>query len=185
MTIHTMWDEVQPTPADSPTSSRRGDQRTSRAPCESTHLISRVCHLCRGGVPTWEVPSQRQGCCMPWHSYPRSRAGAASCGVTAWGGRSQSGSWGGPLDVSTPTSCPKQGQLWGQTRLLRVCSRQGLKSDVNREPTPSLGTPLSNFPHNGKVLTLYSVRIYLISIYYHCVLFSSHALTQKLSPSSQ
>jgi len=37
----------------------------------------------------------------------------------------------GPQAVSNPTLCPKNGQLWDQTRLLRAWSSGGLKPSMD------------------------------------------------------
>lgn len=61
-----------------------------------------------------------------------------------------------PLEVSSPTSCAKQRQLWGQTRLLRAWSSQVLKTSKDRAGTGSLGNLLHS-QHKLKSFCLYSV----------------------------
>lgn len=165
MTIHTMWNEVNQPLEIVPPLVGEGSRGPPELLVNQHTWFSRVCHLCRCGVSTWEVPGQRQGCCRPWHSYPQSGAPHYSLGwaVTEW-------QLGGTSGCLYSNLLPKTGPALS-------CQKSGM----DREPTPSLGTPLSNFPHNEKVFTLYSVRIYLISIYYHCVLFSRCALLHKNS----
>lgn len=47
-----------------------------------------------------------------------------------------------PHDISSPTSCSKQGQLWDQTRLLRVFFSCALKTLKDGDCTTTLGNLL-------------------------------------------
>lgn len=50
--------------------------------------------------------------------------------------------WRGSQEVSSPTPCPKKGQLWAQTRLLMACSPQSVKPSWDREGTDSWDSDL-------------------------------------------
>lgn len=56
----------------------------------------------------------------------------------------------GPWEVSGPTSCSLQGQLWGQTKLLRDVSSWLLEASEEVTCAASTGN-LLHCPHGGKV----------------------------------
>lgn len=89
------------------------------------------------------------------------------------GSKSHSGGKG--LQVSGPTSCAKQGQLWHQTRLLRAFSRQVLKLSEDGACISSLATCSTAWLYSGwECCSLYPAWTCLVSTCVHCFLPFHH-----------
>ena len=101
-------------------------------------------------------------------------------------GSQDSSGWKGPQQVSGPTSCSQQGQLWGQNRLLQGLMQSGVENLQGRRLHNLSGRAICATawcPHVDKIILVSSVNFSWLCLL--SLIFLQYTTVQSMALSSR